>query len=239
VVNDRGVRVTHRIQTVRHSYPSATLTLRGDANPTEDPEPYVVVEADRLFWSVNHVGYVVGVLSSPWGTFGAGILAGALLMYAFGRRSFPPIGPVADGRRAAGLPLAAVAVLVGAALVVRPAATDTQAAFTDTATAQTGTFSTVQLSAPVLSCDLRSSTDLWVKWTAVPGATAYSVRVARTLGSTTTTVVPAPTTTFRLTPTALEIGTVTVQATFSPWTSPSSNPASYSFTLALLASCST
>ena len=86
VVNDRGVRVTHRIQTARYTSSTATLTLRGDANPTADPEPYVVTEADRLFFSVNNVGYVVSALSSPWGTFGGGLLAGALLMYAFGRR---------------------------------------------------------------------------------------------------------------------------------------------------------
>jgi len=109
---------------------------------------------------------------------------------------------------------------------------------TDSATAQTGTFSAVQLTAPVLSCDIRSSTDLWVKWTAVPGATAYAVRVTRNVVNTTTTMVPAPTTTLRLPPTALEIGTVAVQATFAPWASASSNTANYSFAITLVATCS-
>jgi signal peptidase I len=237
VVNARGVRVTHRIQTVRYANPTATLTLRGDANPTADPEPYVVTEADRLFWSVNHLGYAVSALSSPWGTFGAGLLAGGLLTYVFGRRSSTREEP-ADTPGRSGLPVAIVAVLAAGALLARPAALDTQAAFTDSATAQTGTFSAVQLTAPVLSCDLRTSTDLWVKWTAVPGATAYAVRVTRNLVSTTTTVVSAPTTTLRLPPTALEVGTVTVQATFAPWASASSNAVNYSFAITLVATCS-
>ncbi len=151
VVNDRGVRVTHRIQTLRYASPTATMTLRGDANPTADPAPYVVLEVDRLFFSVNDVGYVVSALSSPWGTFGSGLLAGALLMYAFGRRGTREpagdrerdlIGPSALGA------VLVVTVLTGSALVVRPAALDTQAAFTDAATASTGTFSAAQLTAP-------------------------------------------------------------------------------------------
>lgn len=238
VVDERGVRVTHRIQSVRYEGATTTLTLRGDANPTADPAPYVVAEADRLFWSVNYVGYAVSALSTPLGTFGAGLLAGALLMYAFGRRSSGRDPEAAGRSHAPGVTLVAVAVLTTGSLAVRPAALDTQAAFTDSATAHTGTFGAVQLTAPVLSCELRSSTELYVKWTTVPGATAYAVRITRNLLTTTTTVVQAPTITLRLPPTALEIGTVTVQATSAPWASPSSNAANYSFTLTLLASCS-
>jgi signal peptidase I len=237
VVNGRGVRVTHRIQTVRHSYPSATLTLRGDANPTADPEPYVVVEADRLFWSVNHVGYLVGVLSSPWGTFGAGLLAGALLMYAFGRRSTAAEPAAAAAGRSAGLPAAVVAVLAAGVLLLRPAATDTLAAFTDTATAQTGTFTAAQLTAPVLSCRIADATTVEVAWAAVPGATGYSVTVNPTLGAPVTTDVGTAPRTFSRS-SLVELGTIVVRATAGTWTSPVSNTVNYNLVAGLLDSCS-
>ena len=96
VVNDRGVRVTHRIQTSRYTSPTATLTLRGDANPTADPAPYVGhrgrpavllgqrrrLRGERPVQSLGHLR--------------RGLLAGALLMYAFGRRGH------AASRRATG-----------------------------------------------------------------------------------------------------------------------------------------
>jgi signal peptidase I len=235
VVNGRGVRVTHRIQTVRHSYPSATLTLRGDANPTADPEPYVVVEADRLFWSVNRAGYLVGVLSSPWGTFGAGLLAGALLMYAFGRRPIP--AETATAGRLAGLPAAVVAVLAAGVLLLRPAATDTLAAFTDTATAQTGTFSAAQLTAPVLTCRIADATTVEVAWAAVPGATGYSVTVNPTLAAPVTTTVGTSPRTFSRS-VLVEMGTIVVRATAGTWTSPVSNTVNYNLVAGLLDSCS-
>jgi signal peptidase I len=239
VVNDRGVRVTHRIQTTRYIHPSAALTLRGDANPTADPDPYVVTEADRLFFSVNYVGYGVGVLSSPWGTFGGGLLAGALLMYAFGRRETPE--PVADRDRGPTGPSALSAlmvatVLAGSALVVRPAALDTEAAFTDSATALTGTF-LAQLTPPVLTCRIADTTTVEVAWGGVPGATGYSVTVNPLLGAPVTSTVGSSTRTFQRSA-LVEVGTIVVRTTASTWTSAASNTVNYNLVAGLLDSCS-
>ncbi len=239
VVNDRGVRVTHRIQTTRYVHPTATLTLRGDANPTADPAPYVVTEADRLFFSVNHVGYLVSVLSTPWGTFGAGLLAGALLMYAFGRQAAR--GPVADRQpgstgSSALSAFTVAAVLAGSALVVRPAAIDTEAAFTDSATALTGTL-TAQLGPPVLTCRIADATTVEVAWAAVPGATGYSVTVSPVLGAPVTSAVGLSPRTFQRSA-LVEVGTIVVRATASSWTSAASNTVNYNLVAGLLDTCS-
>lgn len=122
-------RVTHRIVAIERVEGDALLTLRGDANPTDDAETYRVAEADRLILSVPWLGYVVGFLGSRWGLLLLGVLAGGLLVYAF--------RPTRDSVR----PRVAAAVAAPAIAVVllAQAASGTAAAWTDTAAVRAGT----------------------------------------------------------------------------------------------------
>ncbi|CAM2931565.1 signal peptidase I [Prescottella defluvii] len=92
VFNDQGTRITHRVhEIVSQDGGSAVLILKGDANEHADLMPYTVAEADRMFASVPVLGYVVSWLSSPVAIFLGGVLAGGLLVLAF--------GPVAQAQR--------------------------------------------------------------------------------------------------------------------------------------------
>ncbi|MDP8016394.1 signal peptidase I [Rhodococcus hoagii] len=85
VNNEQGTRITHRIDEIlSQEGDSAVLILKGDANAEPDPSPYAVTDVDRLFFSVQGLGYVVSWLSSSVAVFLGGVLAGGLLMLAFG-----------------------------------------------------------------------------------------------------------------------------------------------------------
>ena len=60
------------------------LTLKGDANTRPDPVPYLVTDVDRVLVSVPLLGYVVAWLSSKTAVFLGGIVAGVVLILAFG-----------------------------------------------------------------------------------------------------------------------------------------------------------
>ena len=86
VTNPSGVRVTHRVTSLEtFDDGEVALTMRGDANAAEDPMPYLIGEADRVFFHVNGLGYAVAWLSNPVAIFLGGMLAGGLVVIAFGR----------------------------------------------------------------------------------------------------------------------------------------------------------
>ncbi|OYD66699.1 signal peptidase [Rhodococcus sp. OK302] len=86
VDNDQGVRITHRVVELEPAGANTVLaTLKGDANNVADQMPYTITEADRVFFSVGGLGYVVAWLSSPLAIFLGGGLVGAVLVIAFGR----------------------------------------------------------------------------------------------------------------------------------------------------------
>ncbi|NMM84408.1 signal peptidase I [Rhodococcus sp. SRB_17] len=86
VDNDQGVRITHRVVELESAGGDTVLaTLKGDANNVADQMPYTITEADRVFFSVGGLGYVVAWLSSPLAIFLGGGLVGAVLVIAFGR----------------------------------------------------------------------------------------------------------------------------------------------------------
>ncbi|WP_412475347.1 signal peptidase I [Gordonia sp. LUNF6] len=90
VENEAGTRISHRVVAVNPiGGGEVSLTLKGDANRAPDPSPYTVAEADRIVAHVPILGYAAAWLSSKTAIFLGGILAGALLMLAFGpiRRS--------------------------------------------------------------------------------------------------------------------------------------------------------
>ena len=86
-VNDaNGVRITHRVTGLEPMTDgSVSMTMRGDANGADDPVPYEIHEADRVFFHVNGLGYAVAWLSNPVAIFLGGMLAGGLCVIAFGR----------------------------------------------------------------------------------------------------------------------------------------------------------
>ncbi|MFC7446753.1 signal peptidase I [Rhodococcus daqingensis] len=85
VVNEQGVRITHRVKEIVSSDGSTSvLILKGDANKDADISPYTVTEADRVFFSVPGLGYAVAWLSSPAAIFLGGALVGGVMVLAFG-----------------------------------------------------------------------------------------------------------------------------------------------------------
>ncbi|MFH5879302.1 signal peptidase I [Arthrobacter sp. NA-172] len=59
--------VTHRVTSVRAAVGGKTvLTLKGDANPVEDPAPYTVSTVRTVLYSVPDLAYVVAAASNPW-----------------------------------------------------------------------------------------------------------------------------------------------------------------------------
>jgi signal peptidase len=84
VTNPQGTRITHRVFRIQQMDGQTLLTLKGDANAQPDLLPYPVTKVDRVFAHVGFLGYLVAWLSSGIAIFVGGILAGALLMLAFG-----------------------------------------------------------------------------------------------------------------------------------------------------------
>lgn len=87
VKNDSGTSITHRVVSVTEfndDNRAVAVTLKGDANPVDDPFPYVITEAERVFVHVQYLGYLVMWLSGRTAIFLGGLLSGALLMLAFG-----------------------------------------------------------------------------------------------------------------------------------------------------------
>ncbi|AXA96640.1 signal peptidase I [Microbacterium sp. PM5] len=60
----RGL-VTHRVVTTSVVDGRATVELKGDANATVDPDPYVVGSAERVVIAIPWAGYVAVAVKSP------------------------------------------------------------------------------------------------------------------------------------------------------------------------------
>lgn len=75
-----GTRITHRVVGIDFSSGDAReVRLRGDANQQADLEPYAITAADRVFFHVNGLGYVLVWLSNPF-VAAAGVLGAALAL---------------------------------------------------------------------------------------------------------------------------------------------------------------
>lgn len=64
----RALPVTHRVVAVEElpgSPDTRVIEMRGDDNPVNDPEPYVVKQAQRTVFTVPYLGRVATVLSAP------------------------------------------------------------------------------------------------------------------------------------------------------------------------------
>lgn len=129
--------VTHRvvgIETVGHDPDARSITMRGDANPVDDPAPYEVREARRIVGSVPGVAPVLSSMGSPWVMGSLTVAATALIVVVFWpkRRSHrgdpdavprdeaPPALGSRRARRMAGVGVAVGVLATGAPLAMAP-----------------------------------------------------------------------------------------------------------------------
>lgn len=219
-------RVMHRVVAAHRSGADTVLTLRGDANGAPDEDPYVVRQVDLVRFDVPLLGHPVSWLSTPWGLLFLGAGACGLLVFAFRP------APAQPGRRRR------VSALVAAPLagvVVTAAAAPSSAWFDDHGTVTLGTVSTYAVPVPTLSCGGVGLLSVSFSWTAVPGATSYTLHhgigggVTTTVNSTSHTVVAAV---------AGGTAWVTANRNFgsTTWVSGQSNHRSY--TVAVVSVCS-
>ncbi|MDR2280890.1 MAG: signal peptidase I, partial [Gordonia sp. (in: high G+C Gram-positive bacteria)] len=151
VTRDDGVRVTHRVVTVTPAAgTAASLTLRGDANASPDPQPYIVSSVYRTTITIPVVGYVASWLSAPHTLVLQALVAAGLLAVAFA----PPGGwrRTTTGRRIIAGTAVATTLSVGAT-AVHGIGDATAAPLTGSATA-TGTVNAGRPDNPTsLRCD--------------------------------------------------------------------------------------
>ncbi len=75
--------VTHRVTSSRMiDGGTAVLTLKGDANPVEDPAPYTVSKVRTVLYSVPGIAHVVAGASNPWVLGGTTLGVAALVIWA-------------------------------------------------------------------------------------------------------------------------------------------------------------
>ncbi|UPK76941.1 signal peptidase I [Nocardioidaceae bacterium SCSIO 66511] len=141
VRDESGVRVTHRIESMRGNDGLAQLTLRGDANAVADARAYEVSRADRVLFSVDGLGYALGWLRTPLGIVVASAIAISLLWLAFRDGADNTRTQRSAGRRGVASAAAIAVVAVAAAGAYEFASAEpTRAAWTDQASARTGQF---------------------------------------------------------------------------------------------------
>jgi signal peptidase len=76
--------ISHRVRTVASAGGEVrVVTLRGDANPSDDPQPYTVSHVRRVLWSVPGLAYAVAAVSRPSVLGGVTLAAAALVTWAF------------------------------------------------------------------------------------------------------------------------------------------------------------
>jgi signal peptidase I len=230
-----GSRVTHRIVGLQSHGHSATLELRGDANPVADAAPYTVSRADRVLFSVPYVGYLGSLLTSPLGLVMLGVYLCFLLSVLFERPRPPRSARRRDGpdpAESGSAPTAAVltvlSLVVAAAVgtsVLTIRSGGTLAFWTDPVTpVTTGALATATIAAPAtFTCGGIGALGVTFNWAAVPGATSYTVHYGSNGGSTVTTTGTTATVL------SLGLGTAWVTATFgsTTWTSTASPTRTY------------
>lgn len=86
---DRGTKlpVTHRVTSVEGAGDERTITMKGDANDTEDPVPYTVTEARRVLFSAPGLAHVVVWFANPWVLGSLTISTSILVTWAFWPKS--------------------------------------------------------------------------------------------------------------------------------------------------------
>lgn len=184
-----GSLLTHRLVAIDSiEQGTATFRMKGDANASEDLEPYVTTAADRVFFTIPAAGYVASWLGTPpaWGLIA--LTSAGLLYLAFRPR---PHGDYPEPRRrglhatATGSAGTAAASMVIAATVVTAGFQigTTRAVFADTATT-TSTFSTAPFGSfsvvpSALNCidDQPAPRTARLYWAPAPSGYSYRVEI--------------------------------------------------------------
>jgi signal peptidase len=89
VTVDRGedlLPVTHRVTEIQHvdeSTGDVTFVMRGDANDTDDPEPYTADTVRRAFFSIPGIAPVIQWFQNPYVLGGLTLGASVLVVWAF------------------------------------------------------------------------------------------------------------------------------------------------------------
>ncbi|MFG6491474.1 signal peptidase I [Microbacterium sp. P03] len=125
--------VTHRVTSVGpgETDDARSITLKGDANTTEDPAPYEVSHVRVVWASVPGLAHVVIWLSHPWILAALTFGCSALVTWAFwprSRRRRPPPPRRRKSRERHVAHVAAVALAIGGGAAVSGAATPAHAA---------------------------------------------------------------------------------------------------------------
>ncbi|MFF2316410.1 signal peptidase I [Arthrobacter sp. NPDC058097] len=82
--------VTHRVTSVSRSEGGAArITMRGDANPTDDPLPYEVQTVRIVLWSVPELAYAVNAANNPLVLGGLTVVMAVVVTWAFWPRDEP------------------------------------------------------------------------------------------------------------------------------------------------------
>jgi signal peptidase I len=240
-----GTRVTHRVVSAESSAGGVLLILKGDANRVADPETYPASSAYRVFWHVPWVGYVVGAMLSPAGFFVLGLSVMSLLVLATSRGTGPPAGgrrvrrgsprsPGHRAHRATATVVAVVAVSVGPGQIGSASA----AAWTDDVAVSGAVMTAKTVPAPVVSCGTLNVGSTTLTWTAVSGATGYTLHYGS--GGATTETVGAAVTSKTFSGIATS-GVFSVQANINygstTWTSVASNAKNYTVVLVAVGIC--
>jgi len=130
--------VTHRVTSVAGSGSTRTITLRGDANPTDDIAPYVVSSVKIVWWSIPGWARIVVWFSDPFVLGGLTVGATALVTWAFwprdpdrGRRRAPCRRP---GRKGATVVTGVSVLAIALALTAAVPPTSARAAEVETVT---------------------------------------------------------------------------------------------------------
>lgn len=143
--------ITHRITSIVPG-PDAearTITMRGDANATEDPAPYTILHARIVLGSVPGLAHVIVWFGNPWVLGGLTIALSALVTWAFWPRNTAPARR--RGRHGAGIgspvgtgsAVLVVGLLVGGVLLTPAAPARAEGATEQTLTARTFTLVSV------------------------------------------------------------------------------------------------
>ncbi|WP_353712846.1 signal peptidase I [Arthrobacter sp. K5] len=82
--------VTHRVTSVSPAEGGAAkITMRGDANPTDDPLPYEVQTVRIVLWSVPELAYTVNAANNPLVLGGLTVVMAVVVTWAFWPREEP------------------------------------------------------------------------------------------------------------------------------------------------------
>ncbi|TFD46204.1 signal peptidase I [Cryobacterium frigoriphilum] len=117
--------ITHRVTSVSMIQGEAEarlITMRGDANATDDPAPYTVTSVRAVLGSMPGLAHVVVWMSNPLVLGAIALGASVLVTWAFWPRTpRRPERPAATTPRLIGTVLLVAGVLAGAGLVAAPA----------------------------------------------------------------------------------------------------------------------